>query len=60
MLNQTSVPLFFLFTQLVIAVLLFASLHATGYIFHIPERPLDGTLLKGLAPMVFMNVLNLK
>jgi len=58
-LNQTAIPLFFLFTQLIIAVILFATLHSTGYIFRIPERPLDATLYKGLAPMVFMNVLNL-
>ncbi|KAG8904988.1 hypothetical protein FRB99_000902 [Tulasnella sp. 403] len=58
-LNKTDVPLFFLFTQLVIAVVLFAALHSSGYIFRIPDRPLDSTLIKGLAPMVFMNVLNL-
>jgi len=58
-LNKTSIPLFFLFTQLVIAVVLFAGLHVAGFLFKIPERPLDSTLLKGLAPMVFMNVINL-
>jgi len=57
-LNTTNVPLFFLFTQLVIAVLLFAMLHTAGYLFKIPPIP-DSALLKGIAPMVFMNVLNL-
>jgi len=58
-LNKTTIPVFFLFTQLVIAIALFVTLHVMGYIFRIPDRPMDATLLKGLAPMVFMNVLTL-
>ncbi|KAG9025526.1 hypothetical protein FRB95_010075 [Tulasnella sp. JGI-2019a] len=57
-LNTTTVPLFFLFVQLVIAVLLFGVLHVMGYLFKIPPMP-EAALLKGIAPMVFMNVLNL-
>jgi len=57
-LNTTTVPLFFLFMQLVIAVVLFVGLHVSGYLFKMPPKP-DATLLKGIAPMVFMNVLNL-
>jgi len=57
-LNTTTVPLFFLFAQLVIAVVLFIALHISGYLFKLPPTP-DATLLRGIAPMVFMNVLNL-
>ncbi|KAL5497949.1 hypothetical protein ACEPAH_2880 [Sanghuangporus vaninii] len=56
-LNTTTVPLFFLLTQLVIAVLLFLVSHAVGIIrvsFHI-----DLALFKGLAPMVILNVVGL-
>jgi len=56
-LNKTTVPLFFLFTQLVIAVVLFAGAHFVG-LFKVPPK-LDISMCKGLAPMVFMNVLNL-
>lgn len=58
-LNKTDVPLFFLFTQLVIAVVLFAGLHVSGFLFRIPDKPMDMTLFKGLAPMVFLGVINL-
>ncbi|KAL5520698.1 hypothetical protein ACEPAF_2700 [Sanghuangporus sanghuang] len=56
-LNTTTVPLFFLLTQLIIAVLLFLVSHAAGIIrlsFHI-----DLSLFKGLAPMVILNVVGL-
>ncbi|KAG9009971.1 hypothetical protein FRB90_008053 [Tulasnella sp. 427] len=58
-LNKTDVPLFFLFTQLVIAVVLFGGLHVSGFFFRLPERPMDSALLKGLAPMVILGVVNL-
>ncbi|OCB87441.1 hypothetical protein A7U60_g5346 [Sanghuangporus baumii] len=57
-LNTTTVPLFFLLTQLIIAVLLFLVSHAAGIIrlsFHI-----DLSLFKGLAPMVILNVVGLR
>ncbi|KAL5478355.1 hypothetical protein ACEPAI_2539 [Sanghuangporus weigelae] len=56
-LNTTTVPLFFLLTQLIIAVLLFLVSHAAGIIrvsFHF-----DLALFKGLAPMVILNVVGL-
>jgi GDP-fucose transporter C1 len=56
-LQTTSVPLFFLFAQLVIAVILFLASHAVGLI-QIPLH-IDGQLLKGLAPMVALNVVGL-
>lgn len=58
-LNKTDVPLFFLFTQLIIAVVLFAGLHVSGFLFRMPEKPMDMALLKGLAPMVILGVVNL-
>lgn len=58
--NKTDVPLFFLFTQLIIAVVLFAGLHVSGFLFRMPEKPMDMALLKGLAPMVILGVVNLK
>ncbi|KAI5120405.1 hypothetical protein M0805_000184 [Coniferiporia weirii] len=56
-LNTTSVPLFFLFTQLVIAVVLFILSHALG-IIKVPFR-VDFALCKGLAPMIILNVVGL-
>lgn len=56
-LQSTSAPLFFLFTQLLIAVLLFLASHAIGLV----QIPLfiDGQLLKGLAANVVLNVVAL-
>ncbi|KAG8923490.1 hypothetical protein FRC02_011108 [Tulasnella sp. 418] len=56
-LNKTTIPLFFLMTQLFIAVILFLVTHVIG-LFKIPTQ-IDIQVCKGLAPMVFMNVLNL-
>jgi GDP-fucose transporter C1 len=52
------VPVFFLFCQLVVAVLLFVIAHVVG-ILKLP-RMVDGPLLKGLMPMITVNVLGLK
>ncbi|GJE98723.1 transporter family [Phanerochaete sordida] len=56
-LNSTDVPLFFLCTQLMIAVVLFLGAHAVGVL----EVPLDfdPVVLKGLVPMVGLNVIGL-
>ncbi|KAG9313742.1 hypothetical protein JVU11DRAFT_6097 [Chiua virens] len=56
-LKSTDVPLFFLFTQLAIAALLFLACHAAKLI----QVPLfiDAQLIKGLAPMVLLNVFGL-
>lgn len=58
MLNSTSVPLFFLFAQLLIAVILFLISHAFGLI----KVPLyiNWALCKGLAPMIILNVVGLR
>ena len=58
MLKTTSAPLFFLFTQLVIAVILFLVSHAVGLV----QIPLyvDGQLIKGLAANVGLNVIGLR
>lgn len=56
-LQSTSVPLFFLFTQLMIAVVLFLVSHAFGLV-HIPLSA-DGQLIRGLAATVGLNVVGL-
>ncbi|THH04763.1 hypothetical protein EW145_g5284 [Phellinidium pouzarii] len=56
-LNATSVPLFFLLTQLVIAVVLFIFSHVVG-LLKLPFR-LNLELCKGLAPMLTLNVIGL-
>ena len=58
MLNDTEVPLFFLCTQLAIAVILFMVAH----IVRIIQLPLEFDLqvIKGLVPMVGLNVLGLR
>ncbi|KAN0094825.1 hypothetical protein V8E55_003112 [Tylopilus felleus] len=56
-LQSTSAPLFFLFTQLVIAVILFLASHAAK-IIQIPLF-IDLQLIKGLTPMVTLNVIGL-
>ncbi|KAF9224724.1 hypothetical protein BS17DRAFT_778915 [Gyrodon lividus] len=56
-LQTTSAPLFFLFAQLVIAVILFLASHAAG-IVQVPLY-IDGQLVKGLAPMIGLNVVGL-
>ncbi|KAJ1300989.1 hypothetical protein OPQ81_003413 [Rhizoctonia solani] len=56
-LNETDTPVFFLFCQLVVAVLLFVVAHVLG-ILKLP-RMVDRTLLKGLMPMITVNVLGL-
>jgi len=56
-LSTTTAPLFFLFAQLCIAVLLFLASHFVG-LFSIPFE-MDLALLKGLAPMVGINVMGL-
>ncbi|EJD05326.1 uncharacterized protein FOMMEDRAFT_103315 [Fomitiporia mediterranea MF3/22] len=56
-LNKTAVPLFFLLTQLLIAVSLFSACHGLGLLkvsFHI-----DLALIKGLAPMIILNCIGL-
>lgn len=57
-LQSTSAPLFFLFTQLMIAVVLFLASHAAKLI----QVPLyvDVQLIKGLAPMITLNVVGLR
>ncbi|TFK53177.1 hypothetical protein OE88DRAFT_1734123 [Heliocybe sulcata] len=56
-LSSTDVPLFFLFTQLVIAVILFLVSHTAGLV----KVPMDFSLprLKNLAPLVGLNVIGL-
>ena len=56
-LNTTSTPLFFLFVQLIIAVLLFLISHVLGFL----TLPFDFNphLLKGLTPMATLNVFSL-
>ena len=58
MLNATDVPLFFLFAQLIIAVLLFLVCHAVRLL----TLPFDFSLelMKGLAPMIILNVFSLR
>ena len=57
-LNSTEVPLFFLCTQLVIAVVFFLAAHALG-LLHIPLE-FDPVVLKGLVPMIGLNVVGLR
>jgi len=56
-LQSTSAPLFFLFTQLIIAIVLFLASHAAKII----QVPLiiDLELIKGLTPMIVLNVIGL-
>ncbi|GBE83619.1 hypothetical protein SCP_0506740 [Sparassis crispa] len=56
-LNTTDIPLFFLFTQLVIAVVLFLAAHLVGLL----QLPLDFDIqvCKGLVPTVGLNVVGL-
>ena len=56
-LEETDAPLFFLFTQLVIAVWLFLAAHAARFIV-LPLR-IEMALVKGLIPMVGLNVVGL-
>ena len=57
-LNTTAAPLFFLLTQLVIAILLFLAAHFA----HLIQIPLEFDLevCKGLIPMVALNVIGLR
>jgi len=57
-LNVTTAPLFFLFTQFIIAVVLFYLCHATK-IITLPMMRVDTPVLKGLASTVIFNVLAL-
>ncbi|KAF8523037.1 hypothetical protein JB92DRAFT_2827455 [Gautieria morchelliformis] len=56
-LSSTAAPLFFLFAQLIIAVLLFIISHLLG-LFTVPFT-LDAATCKGMAPLVCVNVLGL-
>ncbi|THH12096.1 hypothetical protein EW146_g7825 [Bondarzewia mesenterica] len=56
-LNVTTAPLFFLLTQIIIAVLLFLISHIIG-IVKVPLH-VDMALIKGLAPMIALNVIGL-
>ena len=57
-LNSTEVPLFFLCTQLIIAVVFFLAAHALG-LLHVPLE-FDPVVLKGLVPMIGLNVIGLR
>jgi len=54
----TDVPSFFLFIQLVVAVILFLICHAIGFI-QLPFR-FDRPTLEGLAPLLLLNVVGLR
>ncbi|KZO99067.1 hypothetical protein CALVIDRAFT_477558 [Calocera viscosa TUFC12733] len=56
-LDKTTLPLFFLFVQLVIAVILLFVAHLFG-LLRLPAR-LDLGVIRGLAPLVAINVLGL-
>jgi len=56
-LNSTEAPLFFLFSQLVIAVLLFLACHAGG-LLKVPLH-FDEQTVRGLIPMIGLNVVGL-
>ncbi|EJU01427.1 hypothetical protein DACRYDRAFT_95062 [Dacryopinax primogenitus] len=56
-LDKTTLPLFFLFVQLVIAVLLLLLAHLVGFL-RLPAH-LDIGVCRGLAPLVAINVLGL-
>jgi len=56
-LNVTTVPIFFLFIQMIIAVILFLTFHAARIVqvpFHV-----DKALLQGLGPLIALNVAGL-
>ncbi|KAI0249782.1 hypothetical protein BJV78DRAFT_1224825 [Lactifluus subvellereus] len=57
-LNVTSAPLFFLLSQLIIAVILFCLCH-TLKIITLPMMRLDPHVVKGLAPTIIFNILSL-
>ncbi|KAI9432941.1 hypothetical protein H4582DRAFT_1990107 [Lactarius indigo] len=57
-LNVTTAPLFFLFAQFIIAVILFYFFHALK-IITLPMMRVDAPILKGLASTVIFNVLAL-
>ena len=57
-LNTTDTPLFFLLTQLLIAVLLFLLAHMAG-LLQLPLQ-LDMQVCKGPIPMVGLNVVGLR
>ncbi|KAF8500176.1 hypothetical protein F5888DRAFT_1679785 [Russula emetica] len=57
-LNVTSAPLFFLFAQLIIAVILFCIGHTLN-IITVPVMRIDRPILNGLASTVIFNVLSL-
>jgi GDP-fucose transporter C1 len=57
-LNKTTIPVFFLFVQLSIAVVLLALSHLSGLIRI--TLALDPTTVKALAPLIAINVLGLK
>ena len=57
-LNNTDTPLFFLLSQLVIAVILFLFAHTAG-LLQLPLQ-LDMQVCKGLIPMVGLNVVGLR
>jgi len=56
-LNSTEAPLFFLFAQLVLAVLLFLACHAVG-LLKVPLH-FDKQTIQGLIPMISLNVVGL-
>ncbi|OAX43767.1 hypothetical protein K503DRAFT_730980 [Rhizopogon vinicolor AM-OR11-026] len=56
-LKTTSAPLFFLFTQLLIAVILFIAAHAARFL--VVPLHVDKQLLTKLAPMIGLNVVGL-
>jgi len=56
-LNSTEAPLFFLFAQLVIAVILFLACHATG-LLKVPLH-FDKQTVHGLVPMIGLSVVGL-
>ncbi|EIN14450.1 hypothetical protein PUNSTDRAFT_140740 [Punctularia strigosozonata HHB-11173 SS5] len=56
-LNTTDAPLFFLFTQLLIAVVLFVAVNAFG-LMQVPTE-LDPVIVKQMGPMVGLNVVGL-
>lgn len=58
-LNVTSAPLFFLFTQLIIAVILFCIGH-TLKIITVPLMRVDRPILIGLSSTIIFNVLSLR
>ena len=57
-LNTTETPLFFLLSQLIIAVILFLIAHTLGFL-QLPLQ-LDMQVCKGLIPMVGLSVIGLR